>query len=314
MSCHTELAPPFPSKPWVPRGLSMREPMLHGLEIRSITIRGFRNNGLFTENVDGFRIVDVESVDNRNYGIFPTLSKNGLVTHSRARGSDFDSGIWIETSERVVVTHNLVEGNVNGFEVSNSDDVLLAHNEARNNTVGLSILLLPDIFDDRPGAKRIDARDNWVHDNNKPNTARPGSILSFVPSGIGMFYFDVDDSTIERNLVERNDFSGITIADYCVTVSQTPFDCFFDSDPTISLPFLLDQTAERNRVVGNRVDTNGTNPDPSHPFAPVASDLTLLALPNPLTGDPDPSHGNCYEDNVFSTFFSFFTGTPPACP
>ena len=39
-------------------GLKMRDPMMHGIEIRGITIRGFRNNGLFTENVDGFRIID----------------------------------------------------------------------------------------------------------------------------------------------------------------------------------------------------------------------------------------------------------------
>jgi parallel beta-helix repeat protein len=113
--------------------------MMTGFEIRNITIRGFRNKGLFTENVDGFKIIDVESVDHRNYGIFPALSKDGIVTHSRAVGSDIDSGIWVETSENVVVTHNLVEGNVNGIEVSNSDDILVAHNEARENKVGAAV-------------------------------------------------------------------------------------------------------------------------------------------------------------------------------
>ncbi len=312
MSCHTDLAPPFPIKPWVPTGLSMRDPMIPEIEIRSITIRGFRNNGLFTENVDGFRIIDVESVDNRNYGIFPTLSKNGLVTHSRATGSDHDSGIWVETSENVVVAHNYVAGNVNGFEVSNSDDILLTHNEAEGNTVGMSILLLPDIFDDRAGAKRIDAVDNWVHDNNKENTARPGSILSFVPRGIGMLYLGVDESRIERNRIENNDFTGVSIADYCVTVNGTPFDCFGGQDPTITLPFLLDQDARDNRVVGNQLVANGTNPDPNHPFSFAASDLSLLTFRS-LT-DPGPQHGNCYEDNLYSTFFSFFFLSPPACP
>ena len=104
----------------------MREPMIHGIEIRGLTIDGFDNNGLFTENVDGFSIVDVTSLNNRNYGIFPTLSKNGLITRSQAIGSDLDSGIWVETSENVDVTYNLVEGNVNGIEVSNSDDILVA--------------------------------------------------------------------------------------------------------------------------------------------------------------------------------------------
>ncbi len=304
MGCHSSLAPPFPVLPGVAPGLKMREPMMHGIEIRGITIRGFSNNGLFTENVDGFKIIDVESVDNRNYGIFPTLSKNGLITHSKASGSDLDSGIWVETSENVVVTHNLVEGNVNGFEVSNSDDVLLAHNEARNNSLGIANLLLPDIFDDRAGAKRIDVRDNYIHDNNKENTARPGSILSEVPKGIGILYLGVDDSLISQNRVENNEFSGIAIVDYCLGVATSPdFNCMADS--TITPEFLADQAATNNRVEGNALVNNATNP-PGGILGTFAADLTLLVLqPN----------GNCYENNIFDTFKSFagLIPEPPPC-
>jgi parallel beta-helix repeat protein len=298
MACHTDLGQPFPVKEGVPMGLKMREPMNHGIEIRGITIRGFRNNGLFTENVDGFRIVDVESVDNADYGIFPTLSKNGLVTHSRATGSH-DSGIWVETSENVQVTHNLVEGNVNGFEVSNSDDVLLAHNVARFNTVGMAILLLPDIFDDRPGAKRIDMRDNHIYDNNKENTARPGSILAEVPAGTGILHLGVDDSEIARNRIENNAFSGIAVADYCIAVALSPFTC--SVDPTITPEFLEDQGAESNRVVGNVLVNNGT--DTSGPLFFLAADLTLLA---------PAERNNCYQDNVYATFFPPGL-VPPTC-
>jgi len=299
MGCHTDMAPPFPLLPGVEGKLAMREPMLHGLEVRGITIRGFRNNGLFTENVDGFRIVDVRSEENRNYGIFPTLSKNGLIRSSYASGSD-DSGIWVETSENVRVAGNLVEDNVNGIEVSNSDDILVTRNVIRNNTVGAAILLLPDIFDDRAGAKRIDLENNWIHDNNKPNTARPGSILSTVPRGIGVLYLGVDDSVIEGNFVKNNDFNGISITDYCVSVLGSPFAC--DVDPTITPEFLADENASGNRVEGNILIGNGTNPDPS-PFEFAAADLALI------TAD---DHGNCYEDNLFTTFFSLI-GVLPAC-
>jgi parallel beta-helix repeat protein len=310
MSCHTDLAPPFPLQPGVPPGLKMREPMMDGFEIRSITIRGFVNNGLFTENVDGFKIIDVESVDNRNYGIFPTLSKNGLITHSRATGSDTDSGIWVETSENVVVTYNYAADNVNGFEVSNSDDIVLAHNESMNNTIGAAILLLPDIFDDRPGAKRIDMHDNYIHDNNKPNTARPGSILSFIPPGLGVLYLGVDGSLISRNWVENNDFVGIAVSDYCLPLFGTPFQCpppfgnpDLPSDPSITPEFLADQSADDNRVEENDLINNGTNPQPG-PFQPFAADLSLLTF-----GD----NGNCYGDNAFTTFFSTI-GVLPPCP
>jgi parallel beta-helix repeat protein len=300
MRCHSDMTPPFPLKPDVPHdGLKMREPMMTGLEIRNITIRGFKNNGLFTENVDGFQIVNVRSEGNRNYGIFPTLSKNGIILNSYASGSE-DSGIWVETSENVRVIGNLVEDNVNGFEVSNSDDILLAFNEARNNTVGMAILLLPDIFDDRAGAKRIDMKHNWIHDNNKPNTARPGSILASVPSGLGILHLGVDDSEISHNRVERHDSVGIAVADYCLAVIGTPFAC--GVDPTTTPEFVMDSFATNNRVTDNVLIGNGTNPDPNHPFAFAAGDLALLTL-----GDA----GNCYERNIFSTFFSLIGVLPP---
>jgi hypothetical protein len=160
----------------------MREPMIRNFSISGFTIRGFANNGLFTENVDGFSINQVESIDNANYGIFPTLSKNGVIRRSRVTGSG-DSGIWVETSQNVLVTNSLVEGNLLGLGVSNSDDIVLANNESRRNSIGLGIFVLPGLFDDRPGAKRITVRNNHLHDNNRENTAPPdslsGALLSF---------------------------------------------------------------------------------------------------------------------------------------
>jgi len=303
MSCHASMAPPFALQPGVEPGLPDPQPLLYDIEVSGITIDGFRNNGLFTERVDGFTISDVETIGNKSYGIFPTLSRNGIVTRSRATGSD-DSGIWVETSENVQVTHNLVEGNVNGFEVSNSEGILLAHNESRNNSIGAAILLLPDIFDDRPGSRRIDLQDNWFHDNNKANTATPGSILSVVPSGIGVLYLGVDDSLIRRNRVENHDFVGIGIADYCLVVLPTPFDCF--SDPEVTPAFRADSRASNNRVVENVLANNGNNVDPSSPFGFAAADLSLVTY---------PTHGgNCFQDNVYSTFFSFLGPVVPACP
>jgi parallel beta-helix repeat protein len=299
MGCHADMAPPFPVHDGVEMGLEMREPMMYGVVVQGITIRGFRNNGLFTENVDGFRITDVESIDNKNYGIFPTLSKNGIIEKSRATGSD-DSGIWVETSENVEVVDNVVEGNVNGFELSNSDDVLFARNVVRGNTVGMAILLLPDIFDDRAGAKRITIRKNRIYDNNKPNTATPGSILSYVPPGVGILHVGVDDSLIERNRIENNGFTGIGIVDYCLIVAFTPFNCS-GGDPNVTDEFRADHPASNNRVERNVLVNNGTNP--TGDFADFAGDISLLTF-----GD----RGNCFRANVFDTFYSFF-GILPEC-
>jgi hypothetical protein len=194
---------------------------------------------------------------------------------------------------------------VNGFEVSNSDDILLAHNEARNNTVGMAILLLPDIFDDRGSARRIDMRSNHIHHNNRENTARPGSILAEVPRGTGILHLGVSDSEIEGNLIEYNDFGGVAIVDYCLAVSQLPgFGCFEDPAVLANPEFIPESFATNNRVVNNVLVENGTSPDPGHAFAFAAADLTMVSL-----------DGGCFEGNFFTTFFSLLGGPdPPPCP
>lgn len=301
MSCHVDMSPPFPLIPGAdPGAMKSTKPKIHGLVISGITIKNFVNNGLFTENVDHFAIIDVESVGNKNYGIFPTLSSHGLITHSKASGAN-DSGIWVETSEHVRVTHNIVEGNVNGFEISNSSDITLAHNIARGNTVGLASLFLPDIFDERPDATGYVVRHNQFINNNKPNTSRAGSILSTVPAGMGILHLGADDSRFEHNVIKGNDFTGITIADYCVVVAGTPFDC--SADPDVSPGFIADSEASNNQVVDNIITGNGLNPDPEHPFVPFASDVALLTA-----GD----HGNCYTGNLFDTVASLI-GLLPEC-
>jgi parallel beta-helix repeat protein len=327
MGCHTDMGPPFPLHPNVPIVIPLEDdPWLYDIEVRNIEVQGFRNNGFFTEHVDGFVFDNIRSVDNSNYGIFPVLSRNGVISNSYSTGSDLDSALWVETSENVLVVGNLVENSVNGIEVSNSDDILVIDNEMRKNTIGAAILLLPDIYDNKDSAKRIDLVNNWVHDNNKENTAREGSILASIPRGQGILYVGIDDSEVSGNLVEDNDFVGIAVVDYCLPFQGTDFDCSLD--PTITLEFLLDQTAEDNRVTDNILVNNGTDPDPppTNPFPDFAAELTLLTLPAffvGLPGDDRPYHGNCYENNQpeDASFFSLFDATigvplpwtPPPC-
>ncbi len=228
-----------------------------------------------------------------------TYAIRDLITRSSATGSD-DSGTWVETSENVKVTHNLVEGNVNGFEISNNQDILIANDEVRGNTVGIAAFFLPDIFGVRPYARRYTIRDNHVHDNNKPNTATPDAILSVVPPGTGILHIGVDDSRISGNLVENNDYIGIAVVDYCAVVQGGPFDCAID--PTVTPGFVALSEATNNTIEDNVLHANGLSPDPASPFAFAASDLGLLTA-----GD----HGNCYAGNVYSTFFSLIGALPP---
>lgn len=299
LSCHASLAPPFTLHPGVPSGFGDTTPVIEGLEIRNITIDGFINNGLFTERVDDFKFVNVHSRNNRNYGIFPTLSSNGLIKDSSAVGAD-DSGIWVETSTHIDVIDNLSADNVNGFEVSNSDNILLEGNTSTGNTVGMSLFVLTDLVDERPGAHKITVRNNWVYDNNKPNNSSPGSILSVLEPGFGILALGVDDSVIENNLVEDNNFFGIVMADYCLGVQGSSFDCLTNPPPAA-----FDPTPERNQIKRNMLNNNGTAPDPGSPFAVFAADITLF-----VPGD----FGNCFLENELTSFLSLAGPARPCSP
>jgi len=298
MSCHSSLAPPFALLPGVKSSPTMEEPKIRGFSISGFTVRGFVNNGLFTENVDGFSIDDVHSVDNKNYGIFPTLSKNGSISHSRATGSG-DTGVWVETSDNVLVTDTLVEGNLIGFEISNSNDVTLANSESRNNSIGLGVFLLPGIFASHPGSQRITVRDNSIHDNNQVNDAPPGTLPAALPSGTGVLLFGVDHSLITGNRIARNNLTGIAVVDVCVGFQGSEFDCSIN--PNVTPEFLADQEASNNRIVRNVLVHNGANPPPS-PFAFAAGDLALLSS----------GAGNCFAKNDFTLSFSLL-GFLPSC-
>ena len=144
-------------------------------------------------------------------------------------------------------------------------------------------------------------RDNLFENNNRPNTARPGSILATVPAGTGILHIGSDESHFVRNRITGHDFTGLAVTDYCVVVAGGPFDC--GVDPGISLGFLGDQEATNNRVRGNVITGNGGNPDPNHPFSPFASDIILLT---------DGDHGNCFSGNQFDSSVSLL-GVLPEC-
>jgi hypothetical protein len=289
MDCHTSLAPPFPLLPGV-EPITETDPVLFDVEISGINIEGFPNNGLFTERLDGFRFVDVWAVNNRNYGIFPTLSKNGVVTRSRATGAN-DSGIWVETSDNIQVTHSLMEDNVNGLEISNSDDVYAAYNEMRNNTVGVAVFVLQDaLFDIRPDANRYTLKRNWIHDNNRPNTAT-GGILATATPGTGILATGMDESRFVQNRIENHSAFGLVLTDSCLPLTGTDYDCYTTPVP----PGFAGKTGahiiENNRVIGNVFINNGVEPLTEGPWAGLEGDIVF--------GSEGTAQTNCFAGNTY---------------
>ena len=300
MDCHTSLAPPFPVLPGV-EPITETDPVLFDVEISGINIEGFPNNGLFTERLDGFRFVDVWSLNNNNYGIFPTLSKNGVVTRSRATGAN-DSGIWVETSDNIQVTHSLMEDNVNGLEISNSDDIYAAYNEIRNNTVGVAVFVLQDaLFAIRPDANRYTLKRNWIHDNNRRNTAT-GGILATATPGTGILATGMDESRFVQNRIENHNAFGLVLSDSCLPLKGTDYDCETSPTPEGFGGETGQHIIEHNRVIGNVFVNNGNKPLPGGPWVGLEADIVF--------GSEGAAQTNCFADNRYTTMK--LLGKPPA--
>ena len=272
------------------------DPDIDGLQISGFTIEGFSNMGIWLRHVKNFTIENNESINNLENGIWPTLSANGLVTKNVSYGSQ-DSAMWVEASENIRVVDNDLHNSPTGLEITVSNEITVESNEVHDNTIGIGLYHpatagLPPLQPlDKNGYWHI--IDNYVHDNNAPNTAPEGSETSQLPYGGGILLLGVDHVDLQNNRIENNDFFGLGLVDYCLVVAGTDFDC--GANP----PEVADTSPEYNQVIGNDL-TNNHGAPPKGPFQPFAADMLMIT-----TGQTGTT--NCFSDNTINN-------TPPLLP
>jgi len=235
----------------------LNDPRKHirGAKVSGFTVRNFDGTGIFLFCVDGWAISSNTTVDNKLYGIFPIFSGNGWINRNLASGAH-DTGIYVGQSHDIRVSENVVHDNVSGFEIENSQDVQLDHNESYNNTAGILMFILPG--DELLVSRRNRIHKNYVHDNNKPNSCLvPGDDVCLVPPGIGISIAAGDNNVISDNRVARNRTIGILLTDACTAFRIPAASCNLGFDP---LP-------ETTRVERNAAQGNGFSPTPGLPGA-----------------------------------------------
>lgn len=271
------------------------DPDIDGIEISGFTVEGFPNMGIWLRHVKNFTVENNESVNNLENGIFPTLSANGLVQKNVAYGSQ-DSALWVEGSQNVRVINNELHNSPTGLEITISKEITVENNDIHDNTIGVGLYHpatagLPQ--DEWPPGEYgyWHILDNYVHDNNEPNSAPEGSETSQLPYGGGVLLLGVDHVDVQKNQIENNDFFGIAMIDYCIAVMGTDFDCRKNPPP------VKDTSPDYNQFISNILINNGTNPPPGE-FASLAADLLGLG-----------GVGNCASGNVAATI-SFLPEVP----
>jgi len=253
---------------------------LHGFTLKGFTVRGFAVHGVHLACVDGFSLLDNVAEDNLVYGLFPVVSRNGLLAGNLVTGTTHDAAIYVGQSDNVLIAGNRAERNLLGIEIENSRRCSAVGNEASGNTLGIFVDILP--FLERGTQEDAFVAFNSVHDNNRPNTADPDDILGILPSGLGILVAGGHATTVLANDVRDNGFTGIAVVSLCLGLALQGSDCSgldIDPDPV------------NDRILGNRLTANGTVPQDDPFFESIRADLIW----------DGSGTGNCWSGNKFAT-------------
>ena len=236
---------------------------LQGFQLSGFTVQGFSGFGVYLACVDGFRLRDNTARRNLTYAMFPVRSTDGRLWRNVASGTHSDACLYVGQSERVLVDHNRATDCQIGLQIENSRHVRMRDNQAVGNTAGIII----DVIDERQTTVEADnsVTGNLVQDNNRPNSAPPDEETSEIPPGIGIILDGADRTLLARNRIEGNQFTGLTLVDFC---TGRPGAC---ANPGLG----IDPRPDGNLVIDNT-------------FAGNATDVIYL---------PGGGEGNCFARN-----------------
>ncbi|MFJ8503420.1 nitrous oxide reductase family maturation protein NosD [Streptomyces avermitilis] len=174
--------------------------------VRSLTLTGYKKNGLWASNTDKLTVRDVAADKNKNWGIALERSVRSVLEENVARGNT-ESGIFLSNTvdteagatdtRGTVVRHNRLEGNRIGLTVRRLRNVTVEENELSANCSGL--FAVGD--EGKPHAGALAIRGNGVHENNKycAKTAR----LPYI-QGSGIVLTGTEDTVVEYNDIRDN--------------------------------------------------------------------------------------------------------------
>ncbi|WP_437563519.1 parallel beta-helix domain-containing protein [Sorangium sp. So ce542] len=225
-----------------------------GVTVRDLQVRNTPGDGIRADSVQGiaFREVAVmweadASEDSGAYGLYPVGSTDVVIERCVVKGAR-DAGIYVGQSQDILVASNEAYGNVAGIEIENSTDAVVRDNYTHDNTGGLLLFNLPDL--PVQDGKRVNAYNNRIENNNGPNFAAAGTVVAALPPGLGVMILASDDNEVHNNEIRGNQSVAVAILSYSEDLLGPVSDDNFDLFP------------QGNFVHDNVYEDNGTDPLP----------------------------------------------------
>ena len=153
--------------------------------------------------------------------------------------------MYVGQCSDVLVDHNVAHDNTIGLEVELSTRIVVEDNVSTDNAIGALVQISPQ----RPVKVTEDVlvRRNVLSGNNRPNTITEG-FLGELPGGVGIANVAGDDVRIIDNVVSGNRSAGIGVVSLPAEV--------------LALDPALDPSPDGGEVRGNVARGNGYDPDP----------------------------------------------------
>ncbi|MEM7455767.1 MAG: parallel beta-helix domain-containing protein [Planctomycetota bacterium] len=189
--------------------------------IEDLTIENTPGDAIKLQDCDGVTIQRVRawwsggpSTDNGAYGLYPVLCANVLIDECLASGAS-DAGIYVGQSKQVIVRNCHADLNVAGIEIENCIGADVYDNNASQNTAGILVFSLPGLTVKNGSGCRV--FNNEINNNNHPNFAKDGAIVSTVPSGTGVMLMANDNVEVFGNSFGENHGAGCLIVSFLVS-------------------------------------------------------------------------------------------------
>ncbi|MGH2536787.1 MAG: parallel beta-helix domain-containing protein [Candidatus Promineifilaceae bacterium] len=218
----------------------------NNIRIGRFRLRDYTENGILVEGARGVHLHDIRADNTGIYGVYPVQSSDVLIERLAVSGVA-DAGIYAGQCENVVVRDSQATGNVIGIELENTVAGEVYNNEVSGNTVGIFIVVLPNLTSKVSLDTRVYA--NRALANNLDNFAPAEATAALLPPGLGILLLGADEAEVYANTVEDNRSAGIGVYSLLSTGAFEALD--------------VGPNPERNWLHDNRFDHNGYDPAPA---------------------------------------------------
>jgi parallel beta-helix repeat protein len=216
----------------------------HDFTIEGLMIKDFVNNGIMVHGATNVAFRDLEVHNTGLYGVYPVECKNVLVENCRLSGIK-DAAIYVGQSRDIIVRNNECHDNVAGIEIENCVNSVVENNYLHENTGGILVFLLPN-NPSKVGSDHQVIR-NRIINNNHANFGDPTAIVGKLIPGTGLLIMAADRTEVAENEIRGNDSFGIAVVGLAIA---------FPKGQT----FDVGAVPEGNRIYGNKLSGNGSNP------------------------------------------------------